>query len=394
MSRYLIVADYSLSYLGGAQTAIVRQASALAAGGHTVGVVAPQTDTFASELRRAGVVVIDPPFFRVIPGIPVPIFLAHAPLLRWMTQKLEGFVPDVVLIHSEFGLSVAAMRVAQERGILVIHTIHTFFFQASPWLGFLSPLAGIGHWFATRIKAPRIRLAKRPFDSALRRMTLAIALKADWVLSPSHHQAARLREAGVRRISVVSNTTSPEAVSSHALHRSVSDGPLRLVWAARFAPEKRLAVALEAVALANDLAGKEAITLQVAGGSGPATPGVTFHGRISESRVRELLASADAALITSVGFDNQPMIALEAFARGKPVIVSDPVLAQEFKGPALEASGPSGADLSALLLELVARPDRLTAAAAAASFRAEQQTAEAHTQAIESLVLSLRDRAH
>ena len=43
----------------------------------------------------------------------------------------------------------------------------------------------------------------------------------------------------------------------------------------------------------------------------------------------ELMDAADAALITSLGFDNQPMVALEAFAHGRPVVVSDPVLAKE-----------------------------------------------------------------
>ena len=36
---------------------------------------------------------------------------------------------DVVHVHSEFGLTAAATRVAQELGIPVVHTVHTFFWQ-------------------------------------------------------------------------------------------------------------------------------------------------------------------------------------------------------------------------------------------------------------------------
>src|SRR5690606_22817273 len=80
--------------------------------------------------------------------------------------------------------------------------------------------------------------------------------------------------------------------------------------------------------------------LDVAGGTHRPLPGVTFHGAVPGERVAALMDAADAALITSLGFDNQPMVALEAFAHGRPVIVSDPVLGGEFGDAALLTPTP------------------------------------------------------
>lgn len=64
--------------------------------------------------------------------------------------------------------------------------------------------------------------------------------------------------------------------------------------------------------------------------------------------------TADAAVITSLGFDNQPMVALEAFSHGRPVIVSDPVLAQEFGAAAMGTPGTDAAALADLIVDLEA----------------------------------------
>ncbi|RII96174.1 glycosyltransferase, partial [Clavibacter michiganensis subsp. insidiosus] len=90
------------------------------------------------------------------------------------------------------------------------------------------------------------RLAPRRLDSALRGMTLAVCREADVVLSPSAHQAVALRSAGLPAIEVLSNTSCTARGASAELP---AGGALRLVWAARFAPEKRLDVMLEAMAL-------------------------------------------------------------------------------------------------------------------------------------------------
>lgn len=387
--RYLIVVDYSLGYLGGAQIAVMRQASALAQAGHQVTVLAPGATRFARELRKDGVALMDPPTVRALPAVQLPLYVANNHLKAWLIDRVTAIAPHAVLIHSEFGLAAAAMRVAQRAGIPVVHTVHTFFWRAPAWAAPLSPMFRLAHRFATGLLAPPRRLAARPFDSALRQATLAAACQADWVVSPSHHQGETLRSAGVQRLSVISNTTPVDTTVPASTFSLTNTRPLQMVWAARFAPEKRLEVAVEAISIANVTAGREVVQLHVAGGSVEPRAGVTFHGRVDSARVRELITSADAVIITSVGFDNQPMIALEAFGSGRPVIVSDPVLAREFGDAAVAAPGTSALDLATAFLALVKDPQQLRAAAKAARVRASEQTPGAHAEAIDELVSDL-----
>jgi glycosyltransferase involved in cell wall biosynthesis len=94
-------------------------------------------------------------------------------------------------------------------------------------------------------------------------------------------------------------------------------------------------------------------TLQVAG-EGPellalrtradaVAPGrVTFHGRLAGPDVQELLRGAAVAAVPSRWYENQPMIVLEAFACGTPVVASDLGGAGE-----LVAAGSDGALVAA-----------------------------------------------
>ena len=202
------------------------------------------------------------------------------------------------------------------------------------------------------------------------------------MLSPSAHQAVALRRAGLPAVEVLSNTSCTARGASAALPAS---GALRLVWAARFAPEKRLDVMLRAMELVARRAGTDAVHLDVAGGR-PRTavpPGVTVHGRVSTAAVTALLRGAHAAVITSLGFDNQPMISMEAFAEGRPALVSDPVLAAEFGGAAVLADGADAEGLAATILRLAADRHLLDAPAREARRLAAAVAPAAHARGVE-----------
>src|SRR5690606_33913686 len=124
--------------------------------------------------------------------------------------------------------------------------------------------------------------------------------------------------------------------------------------------------------------GEGRVHLDVAGGTHRPVPGVTFHGPVPGERVAELMDAADAALITSLGFDNQPMVALEAFAHGRPVIVSDPVLATEFGDAALGTPTPDAEGLATLILRLEADRSLMDAPRAGATAYASDHIAAAH----------------
>lgn len=383
--RLLLVIDYKLGYLGGAQTAFTQQALALAAAGHTVTVAAPDASAHAA-LRSAGIHTWDAPFRLVLPGADLPFVRNSRRLREAVARLLRERRIDLVLVHSEFGLSAAALQAAAEQHVPTMHTVHTFFWRGPRAASVAAPLVTAAHAALTGHPSERSRLAPRRLDSALRGMTLAAARAADLVVSPSHHQAVALRAAGLASVLVLSNTSTERAAAAR------TGAPLRLLWAARFAPEKRLDVALDAMAIVQRTLGEGAVQLAVAGGSPPRRPlasSIVFHGRLAPAAVRALMDDAHACLITSVGFDNQPMVAIEAFASGAPVIVSDPTLAVEFGDAAITTGQPTAEALARCIVSLALDRGLLDAAAAAAREFSYEATPARHAAQIERAFLRI-----
>lgn len=381
--RYLIVCDYSLTFLGGAQTALMRQAEALAAQGAAVAVMAPDVTkvAFASGIEK-----IEPPKTATLPSIQLPLFRKTTELLSFVTGVIEDFKPDAVLSHSEFALVTATTAAARALDVPSLHTVHTFFWHTPKAAAIMAPLAKAFYRHATGLPSPRKKLAKNPMDSALRNMTLATCLHADLTLSPSHHQAEKLRAAGVKNVEVISNVTETKGTPS-----AMPGGKkLRLAWIGRFSPEKRLEVALAGVDLAKHRlteAGLDAslLELHIAGGAPREGNDHVWHGTLTAQEVSSLLTESHALLMTSLGFDNQPMVILEAFAHARPVVLSDPVLGKEFGEAAVLTPSPDAEGLASSLVQLVLDKTSLSASAKAASAAAKGATAAVHAKRLEAL---------
>lgn len=376
----LMVCDYSLRYLGGAQTAFIRQAEALAGEGVPLVVLAPDAD----ELTTEGVVTIAPPHRGSIPVLDLPLLGRARDLEPLVASVVRRHRIGAIVVHSEFALATAALAVGKRLGIPVLHTVHTFFWRAPAALAPFAPVVSRVHSTLTGIRGGDRYTGSHALNNALRTMTLRVAQRADVVLSPSRHQAEALREAGAGRVEAFSNVAQPLQPTEPS-----AGGPLRLLWVARFAPEKRVDVALDAMRRVVAAIGVDRVHLDVAGGTHRPVPGVTFHGPVPGERVAELMDAADAALITSLGFDNQPMVALEAFAHGRPVIVSDPVLGGEFGDAALLTPTPDAEGLAELILRLEADRTLLDPPRAGALAYAGERVAAAHVARLQELIASV-----
>src|SRR5690606_27327194 len=90
---------------------------------------------------------------------------------------------------------------------------------------------------------PPTPLSARPGEAALRAMTWRTARRSSIVISPSRHQADRLREAGIDRVLELPNTLAdpPEPTDPPLPYR-----PIKIIWLGRCAPEKRLVPFLRA----------------------------------------------------------------------------------------------------------------------------------------------------
>ncbi|UWF77372.1 MULTISPECIES: glycosyltransferase family 4 protein [Microbacterium] len=395
----MLVCDYSLKYLGGAQTAFIRQAQALAGEGHPVVVVAPDADAIVSDEAaqepatpaphpESRIVTVSPPRRGTIPVLDLPLLGRARDVEPLLAATARRHRVTVIVVHSEFALAAAAIAVGRRLGIPVLHTVHTFFWRAPGFLAPFAPLVTRVHRALTGIGEGGRFTGSHPLNNALRTMTLRVAERADVVLSPSRHQAEALRAAGAGRVEAFSNVSQP----LRSVGPAPGEGPLRLLWVARFAPEKRIDVALDAMRLLHDELGPGRVHLDVAGGTRRPAPGVTFHGPVPPERVSELMTAADAALITSLGFDNQPMVALEAFSHGRPVIVSDPVLATEFGDAAIGTPGTDARALADEILLLEADRSLLDAPRAAALAYARERQPDAHVARLLEIAASVAER--
>jgi glycosyltransferase involved in cell wall biosynthesis len=195
--------------------------------------------------------------------------------------------------------------------------------------------------------------------------------------------SAYLRELAIRwgvpaaRVSVLPNPTPslPPLAEPQAVRRELGVNGRVLVFAGRLTAQKALGVALEALALTDE------VSLVVVG-DGPDRPELErraaelhlgsralFLGAQPRQRVLELFHAADAALLSST-WENFPHALVEALAVGTPVIASQvggvPEIVEDGKNGLLVEPGDADA-LAARINEFFASPElqhRLAAAAA------------------------------
>lgn len=446
----VLVIDYALDYLGGAQAAFLDQAAALSGAGCRVVIVAPGNPTESTyhvygdhsggsdTACGCAQVASDPQIISAQPACDVPLaakelsaaqkiakyfikpagtvpvialpVLRNTPQLRAELKRLlQNLGANALHTHSEFGLSAAAIAAARELKIPVAHTVHTFFWEAR-LQGIIDKIAAFAVQktvrFLTGEVLLRADLAAKCTDATLRAATLSTAMRADIVFSPSAHQAAALQKAGVLNVQVLPNPSVPAVSRKSSAKKDVKQPapysqvelPLRLVWVGRLVPEKRLLefiaavkIACEDRATANKIAQQTslknappvAVTNSAASstfevtiiGAGPlekrakkAAKGlpIKFAGRLNREDVAACMEQAHALVLTSFGFDNQPVVIVEAVNAARPVILCDKRLREGLQhGSGIYSQSEQPQSLAKLFLELAAEPERLMQASLA-----------------------------
>jgi len=401
-----MVCDYSLEYMGGAQSVFVDEAELFGSSGDDVLVIAPRPRRLQPPPAPGSTVFISAS--GTIPGVGLPIIRNTRRLRAHLRRVFEERRIEVVHVHSEFGLTAAATVVAHDLGIPVVHTVHTFFWQG-PHLGRLDRAAAAlvrGMARMLRGEAPAVQAsASRELDRALRSITLAAAMSADAVVSPSAHQAVALREDGAKGVVVVPNPMRTARTTGVPL-RSV-DGPLRIVWVGRIAREKRVLEFLEAVVRAGGELSPHALDVTVVG-EGPelaaardiardASPDrgcvIRFTGRVDRDEVERLIGQSHLVALTSFGFDNQPVVVVEAFAAARSVFYVDPRLQEGLSEAGILSESPDVEGMARTLID-VARDPRIVVERSALTVPASRQfLPEVHVQAVRDVWTSAASAA-
>lgn len=364
--RVAIVSDFYLDYVGGLQSSLVEQQTALTDAGHEVSLVS--MGRRASPTASGAHLQVKPSW--TVPGVLLPVTSATDALIGRLERHFRTLRTEVVHLQTEFALAHAATTAAARLGIPVVHTVHTFYWQSTgigPVLA--TPIMRYGLSYVMRRRIPNLPLAARPPDRLLRNVTLAMALRADAVVSPSAHQAADLRAAGIT--APVVEVPNPIARSPRPPRELTLDRARRprVLWVGRCEPEKRplvfLAAALEASARTS--AGFE-VDIVGDGSDLPAIrrlaaghPSVRVHGALPHERVIELMDEAALVVLTSDGFDNQPMTIAEATTRYRGVLYCDPKLREGLAHSGLLTDAPDASSIADALTRVVGDPDRLIA---------------------------------
>lgn len=364
--RIAIVSDYFLDYVGGAQTSMLQQRLALHEAGHEVLMVSAVRGRGPRYRRGDGELGIRPLF--TLPGVLLPVIPNNASTIDELERYFREQRIEAVHVQSEFGLAHAAATVAARLGIPVVHTVHTFYWASDG--GWHAPLAPAIRGLLRRLLGtaiPRQSLSPRPVDNLLRNVTLAMAMRADVVVSPSAHQGRDLAAAGVQgAIEIIPNPIATSTKPSVPLSEAQATHPAFL-WVARCEGVKRPLVfaqaAIDALAALPD-----GFTVDFVGDGAEIgalrrltadDPQIRVHGSLPHEQVLALMDSSAAVVLTSLGFDNQPMTIAEAVSRERGVLYCDPQLREGLGNAGYLSENPDASGLAAALVALSSDPELL-----------------------------------
>lgn len=387
--RIAIVSDYFLDYVGGAQTSMLQQQLSLTqAGNEVVMVSAARGGGRRFQVQPDGLRIR--PLF-TLPGVELPVIPNNARTTDALESYFRELAIEVVHVQTEFGLAHAAAAVAHRMGLKVVHTVHTFYWASDGgWHAPFAPFLRAALTRFTRSTIPRLPLTPRPVDNLLRNVTLGMALRADLVVSPSAHQAADLEAAGVKgTIAIVPNPIAASPRPPVPLTAVLAEHPAFL-WVARCEGVKRPLVFAEAVIDALDRTDNAFSVDFVGDGSelgalqrmAVAHPNIRVHGALPHDQVLDLMDAAAAVVLTSLGFDNQPMTIAEAVSRERGVLYCDPKLREGLGQAGYLSDNPDSSGLADALVELVTEPERLIALSEGAARDHALFSAETYVAAI------------
>ena len=345
--RRILIAHNRYQIRGGEDTVVDGEATALARAGCQVETVFVENDTIRGPVSRLRTAV---------ETARAPGGIAH------VLRAVRDFRPDLVHVHNTFPLISPAVHAAiRAAGPATVQTLHNYRMMCAG-----GQLLRDGRPCEDCIEATPYNAARHGCYRGSRLGSLAVARMIDhhrrsgtWardvdiVIALTAFARDRFVRAGIpaERIVVKPNgLADPGPV--------VEAGRGGFLFVGRLSPEKGLSVLAAAAARA-------ALRVDVVG-EGPmrdavvaAAPWLTARGAMPSSAVQALIARADALVVPSLWYEGLPMVIVEAFAAGTPVIASRigalaELVADGETGLLVEPGDP--ADLARALAHLAADP--------------------------------------
>jgi glycosyltransferase involved in cell wall biosynthesis len=324
----VIFLDQNPASLGGVQASVLLQQKYLELAGHKVTVCAPKSRFKAAPGQIA------------YPSFPLSLNREYAATANLngayahVVSELQkqGVPVDVVHVQADWWGALLGVLFAKRQNLPLVHTLHTqLMIGASLVVGAVGARFLI--WLHSEVYCRFVE--ERPFAGHGHgwKYLAQVASRAQAVIAPSGHFARLAKAMGVAsHIDVV--PTGVDDVALAGLYKSprsaTDDYPVRFAWSGRFSSEKRLMEFLEAYKLADVPA-----VVRIYG-SGPLErrarnfikhngleERAIIVGRVTHQQMLTELASADALIQTSVGFETQGLTVTEAGVVGTPSVLCD-----------------------------------------------------------------------
>ncbi len=328
----LMFSDQHADSLGGVQVSLRLQKRFLEKAGHSVTICAP---TMHRE-HPGDSDYVDTPS--------IPITLDREYSMTVVSRRTDRFLDaalaarpavDIVHVQADYWGAMLGYRYAARHGIPAVHTFHNHMeFGIEQVVPFPRLAVRALLWWQHVVLKPTLSTLSPSVWSFLNEL----ALRADASTAPSTHFASLLETRGTATGVEVIWTGADDAVVEDVL-ATVSTTPHSrplFVWMGRMSSEKRILEYLDAIRLADvdaefRLYGTGLLLAKAQAfvrdhGLGDR---VRFAGKVPYRDALAAIASADALVQTSIGFETQGMTVFEAAALGTPSIVSDPNIAGE-----------------------------------------------------------------
>jgi glycosyltransferase involved in cell wall biosynthesis len=365
--------DHFYPELGGIQDSVAILSRALGRRGHRVRILAPRYAV--ADYRLVGADAGDGDLganvcVRRRGSLPFPSSTrqsrAALPSPFGWARLVDSERPDLIHVHSFFGIGLEALLSAAALRVPLVGTNHWTVAGFAPFLPVAASwAAGYVAWFYNR---------------------------CDFVTAPSRSVFEELGEHRLRRPHrVVSNPIDGElfapasAAERVRLRAAFGLREPTVTFAGRLGVEKNVAVLLHAIARLGDgvqlvLAGHgahepalRALAVQLG-----IVPRVRFLGTLPQTRLADLLRASDVFAIMSTS-ETQSMVMLQAMAAGLPVVAARTRALPEFVSPEsgllVDPHDPDA--IATALREVLAVPERRAALGAAARRLAEHYSVAA-----------------
>ena len=276
------------------------------------------------------------------------VFLStfHQPAAgRAFARVLEMEKPDLVHIQHLMGLPTTLVDQIVDAGIPFLITLHDYWFpcaNAQLLTNYDQTIcSGPNRW----INCGRCVLARAGRDSRLAAPALApllayrsrtlrqVLARASDIISPSEFLRDQYVALGMPGVSISVVTHGIEIPPATVTHAVTDERPraLHIAFVGSVAWQKGVHVLIDAVngmeenAVQLNIYGSLSRYPEYAAGLQTAAqhPGIHFAGQVERDALWERLGEADILAAPSLWLENAPLVTLEAFAAGLPIVASD-----------------------------------------------------------------------